>query len=111
MKRVWRIAPRATKIARGQAHEDARPPGVRRFALDRVEDFVDSQHDFDVAPRKVRNLEQRLYLLYVAAEVQCPDAQTDSVSEADVNDLPQRQKFSGAAEDRVRRTGHQQEST
>ena len=44
VKRVRRVAPRAAQVARGQAHEDARPPGVRRLALDRVEDLVDRQH-------------------------------------------------------------------
>ena len=35
---------RAAQIARGQPHEHARPAGVRRLALDRMEDFVDRQH-------------------------------------------------------------------
>ena len=38
---VRRVAPRAAEVAGGQADEHARPPGVRRLALNRVEDLVD----------------------------------------------------------------------
>ena len=37
-------------------------------------------------------------------------AEGDLLLETHLNDLPQRQKFSGAAQDRRRRTGHQQDS-
>ena len=41
---VLGVAPRTPEIACGQPHEDAREPGARRFALDRIEDLVDGQH-------------------------------------------------------------------
>src|SRR5882672_11221272 len=44
VERVRRVTPRAPEIARGEADEDTRAPGVARLALDRVEDLVDSQH-------------------------------------------------------------------
>ena len=45
VKRVGSVAPRTAEVACGQPDEDARPPGARRLALDRVEDLVDRQHD------------------------------------------------------------------
>ena len=44
VKRVRRVAPRAPEVAGGQPDEHARPAGVSRLALDRVEDLVDGQH-------------------------------------------------------------------
>ncbi len=41
---VRRVAPAAAQVAGRQAHEDARPAGVGRLALDRVEDLVDREH-------------------------------------------------------------------
>ena len=37
---VGRVAPAAAQVAGGQAHEDARPAGIGRLALDRMEDLV-----------------------------------------------------------------------
>ena len=34
VKRICRVTPRTTQVAGGQADEDARASGVRRFALD-----------------------------------------------------------------------------
>ena len=58
VERVGRVAPDAAEVAPGQAHEHARTPGVRRFALDRMEDLVDAEHG-DIlakAPRKAGRL-------------------------------------------------------
>src|SRR5262245_56364541 len=41
---IWRIAPAAPQIARGQADEHTRPSGVCGLALHRVEDLVDGEH-------------------------------------------------------------------
>src|SRR5262245_9498148 len=41
---VLGVAPRTSKVAGCQPHEDARRAGARRFALDGIEDFVDRQH-------------------------------------------------------------------
>src|ERR1044071_3627805 len=38
-ERVLRVAPHAAEIAAGEAHEDAGTSGVRRLALDRIEDL------------------------------------------------------------------------
>ena len=38
------VAPRAPQVAGGQADEDARLAGPRRFALDRMENLVNRQH-------------------------------------------------------------------
>ena len=37
---VGRVAPAAAQVAGGQAHEHARPAGMGRLALDRMEDLV-----------------------------------------------------------------------
>ena len=44
VKRVRCVAPGAAQVARGQADEHARPPGVRRLSLDGMKDLVDRQH-------------------------------------------------------------------
>ena len=43
VKRLGRIAPDATEIAASQAQEDARQPGIRRFALEAAEHLTDIQ--------------------------------------------------------------------
>ena len=48
---VGRVAPGAPQVASGQAHEDARKTGPGRLTLDRMEDFVDLQHDLFVIAR------------------------------------------------------------
>src|SRR5512142_388875 len=47
-ERVLRVAPAAAEVAAGEADEDTRPAGVRRLALDRVEDFSDSHTPLDL---------------------------------------------------------------
>src|ERR1043165_6038249 len=46
-ERVLGVAPAAAQVAAGEADEDARPPGVRRLALDGMEDLSDAHTTWD----------------------------------------------------------------
>ena len=76
MECVRRVAPRTAQIAGGEADEHTRLTRPSRLALNRVENLVNRQH-------------------LSTSSILTPYGQTDLLHEADLNDLPQRQKFSG----------------